>query len=104
MADSCKLDVKWDMMGRIRQVRGPAYRLTTLPVGAKDKYGDVITKYTPDWARIGYEKMADCVSMDRAHQSGHEIEGSVRIRGKRYSAFTSGGDDGRIIVRTGKRR
>ena len=26
MADSCKLDVKWDMMGRIVKVRGPAYR------------------------------------------------------------------------------
>lgn len=106
MADSCKLDVKWDMMGRIVKVRGPAYRMIELPIGAKGGAGGggEITKYTPDWARIGYEKMSDCVSMDRARQSGHEIEGSVKIKGKRYSAFTSGGDDARIIVRTRKRK
>jgi len=99
---SCKLDVKWGMMGNILKVRGPAFRLVELPVGAEGKYGP-ITKYTSDWARLITEKVADCVTMERPRQSGHEIEGYVRIKGKRYSAFTSGGD-GEIIIRDRKRR
>lgn len=99
---SCKLEATWDSFGRPRKVRGPAYRMIKLPVGAKDKHGDTITKYTPDWARIDYELLAPCITMQSPRQSGHEIEGRVKIRGKSYSAFTSGGDDGRIIVRTKK--
>jgi hypothetical protein len=92
-------------MSDILHVSGPAWRLIELPVGARDKHGDVITQYTPDWARIGYEKVSDRVTLERARQSGHEIEGRVRIRGKSYSAFTSGGEnpdggDGMIIVRS----
>ena len=104
------LHVEWDRMGRgPRVVRGPAWRLIELPVGAKDKHGDVIGEFTPSWARIGYEKVADSATMLNPRQSGHEIEGRVRIRGKSYSAFTSGGDnpdggDGMIIVRTSKKR
>lgn len=91
-------------MGRLLKVRGPAYRMVQLPEGARTKFGDLITKHTSDWARIGYEKVADEVTLERPRQSGHEIEGRVRIRGKSYSAFTSGGEnpdggDGMIIVR-----
>ena len=96
---TCKLEATWDMMGRVRRVRGPAFESFELPVGAPSPYGGVSTKYTSDWARRGYRKLVDCVTMERPRQSGHEIEGYVRIRGKRYSAFTSGGDDGKIIVR-----
>ncbi len=77
------------MWGRLLKVRGPAYRMV---------------QPTSDWARIIYEKIADDVLLERPRQSGHEIEGRVRIRGKSYSAFTSGGEnpdggDGMIIVR-----
>jgi len=85
-------------------IRGPAWQLITLSVGDKDKFGDVITKYTPDWARIGYRKLADNVEMFDVRDAGHEYEGKVRIGGRTYSAFTSGGEnpdggDGMIIVR-----
>lgn len=97
--------VQWDNFGRPRVVRGPVWRMITLPIGVRDKHGDVITKYTPDWARIGYVKVSDSATMRSPRQSGHEIEGRVTIKGKSYSAFTSGGEnpdggDGMIIVRT----
>ena len=107
--EKCRdLKVVWGMMGGARSVRGPAWRLTELPVGAMGKYGE-ITKYTSDWARVGYEKMADCVTLRNLRESGHEIEGRVTIKGKTYSAFTSGGEnpdggDGMIVVRTRKKR
>ncbi len=50
------LTVETDHFGRFISVRGPAYRMITLPVGAEGKYG-TITKFTSDWARIGYEKV-----------------------------------------------
>lgn len=84
--------------GNVLEVRGPAVRLVTLPVGAKDKHGDPITKYTPDWARLSQEKIVDDVRLEGARYSGHDIEGHVRIRGKRYSAFASGNPDDFVIV------
>lgn len=103
------LEVEWGRYGGPLKVRGPAWKLIRLPVGAKNKHGDEITQYTPDWARIGYEKVADAVTLERPRQSGHEIEGRVRIGGKSHSAFTSGGEnpdggDGMIIVRSKQRR
>ena len=91
------------------RIHGPAWQLITLSVGDKDKFGDVITKYTPDWARIGYKKLADEVVMFGVRDAGHEYEGKVRIGGRVYSAFTSGGEnpdggDGMIIVRKGRKR
>jgi hypothetical protein len=107
MADSCKLEVKWSPYGRgAEHVRGPAYKMTKLPIGAEGKYGP-ITKYTSDWARTAYVKMAECVTLQNPRQSGHEIEGFVNIGGKRYSAFTSSDDPSGLIVRTqrgGRRR
>jgi len=94
---SCTFEVKFGMYGNILKVRGPAYRLVKLPVGAEGKYG-LITKYTSEWARLATENVASCVTMERPRQSGHEIEGYVRIKGKRYSAFTDGGDK-QIIIR-----
>jgi hypothetical protein len=61
-ASTGDLDVRWSDFGVIK-VAGPVWRMTTLPVGAVDKHSDVITKYTPDWARIGYEKMSDRSTM-----------------------------------------
>jgi hypothetical protein len=90
------LKVEWDLYGNVRSVRGPAYRMVTLPVGAMGKYGP-ITEYTSEWARLDNEKIADSVTMIRPRQSGHEIEGRVKIGGKTYSAFTSA--DFGIIVR-----
>lgn len=84
--------------GGVREVRGPAVHLVQLPVGAKDKHGDPITRHTPDWARLSQEKIADDVRLEGARESGHDIEGHVRIKGKRYSAFTSGGPDDFVIV------
>jgi hypothetical protein len=86
---------------------GPAYRMIELPVGAMGKYGE-ITKYTSDWARIGYEKLADRVTLTNVRDAGHEYEGRVKIGGRSYSAFTSGGENpdggqGMIIVRMPKR-
>lgn len=83
---------------------GPAYRMVELPVGADGKHGP-ITEHTPDWARIGYVKVADRAVLERVRDAGHEYEGFVRIKGKRYSAFTSGGanpdgGNGCIIVRS----
>jgi hypothetical protein len=93
-----------DSFGRLLEVRGPAVRLVKLPVGAEGKHGS-ITKYTPDWARISEEKIADNVRLEGARQAGHAIEGYVRIGGKRYSAFADGGpDDFVIIVRNYKKR
>ncbi len=80
------------------EVRGPAVRLVKLPVGAKDKHGDPITRHTPDWARVSEEKIADDVRLEGARQAGHAIEGYVRIGGKRYSAFADGGPDDFVIV------
>ena len=99
MTDRCKLEVAWDSFGRPSRIRGPAYRMVELPVGAEGRYGKV-TKYTPSWARIDYELLSACITMQSPKQSGHEIEGRVKIHNKSYSAFTSGGDDGMIIVRT----
>ncbi len=87
---------------------GPAYRMVELPVGAEGKHG-TITEYTPDWARISYVKVADRAVLERVRDAGHEYDGSVRIKGKRYSAFTSGGENpdggnGCIIVRDRKSR
>lgn len=97
-AKACKLEATWDMMGRVRRVRGPVFESFVVPDGAPGPYGTV-SKYDSGWSRREYRKIADCVTMERPRQSGHEIEGYVWIRGKRYSAFTSGGDDGKIIVR-----
>lgn len=85
-----------DDRGRL-EVRGPAVRLVELPVGAQSKHGQV-TEYTPDWARVSEEKIADDVRLEGARESGHDIEGHVRIGGKRYSAFASGGPDDFVIV------
>lgn len=91
-------------LGGLREVRGPAVHLVKLGIGEPDKYGDAITKYTPDWARLSQQKISDDVLLEGAHESGHDIEGHVRIKGKRYSAFTSGGpDDFVIVVRNYKR-
>lgn len=103
------LEVEFPRLGNRRfRVVGPAWRLTHLAVGDRDKYGDTITKHTPDWARVGYEKVADRVTMLSPRESGHEIEGRVRIKGKTYAAFTDGGENpdggrGMIIVRQKKR-
>lgn len=86
-----------DSLGR-PIVRGPAVHLVQLPVGAMDKYGNPITRHTPDWARLANEKIKDSVRLEGAQFSGHDIEGHVRIKGKRYSAFTSGGPDDFVIV------
>jgi hypothetical protein len=99
------LKVEWSNFGPAR-VQGPAYKLIELPVGAEGKYGP-ITQYTSSWARLSYEKLSDQVTLQRPRQSGHEIEGRVTIRGKNYSAFTSGGEnpeggEGMIVVRTKK--
>lgn len=90
--------LRTDGMGRLLEVRGPAVRLVKLPVGAKTKYGDLITKYSPDWARLSEEKIVDNVLLENPRESGHDIEGHVRIGSKRYSAFTSGGPDDFVIV------
>lgn len=87
---------------------GPAYRMVELPIGAEGKYGP-ITEYTSDWARVSYVKVADHATLENAREAGHEYDGSVRIKGKRYSAFTSGGENpdggnGCIIVRDRKSR
>lgn len=98
----CEFAVRWDDYSNVILVRGPAYRLIRLAVGEEGRYG-TIYEYTPDWARIGYELVSPCVTMERARQDGHEIEGYVRIRGKRYSAFTAGGsgnEPGMIVVRS----
>jgi hypothetical protein len=97
------LEVQSDNWG-LQGVAGPVYRMVTLAVGAKDKHGDTITVFTPDWARISYVKISDHATMQNPRQSGHEIEGRVKIGGKSYSAFTSGGENpdggnGMIIVR-----
>jgi hypothetical protein len=93
----CPFVVKWDNFGRILLVRGPAYKLFRLPVGAvHPEHGWTITAFSPDWSHISEELVWPCVTMERARQSGHEIEGTVRIRGRRYSAFTGGN---KIIVR-----
>lgn len=100
MARSCKvgeLEVIWEY-GYPVLVRGAVYKMVELTVGESNKYGE-ITEHTPDWARISYVKVAACATMERPRQSGHEIEGYVKINGRRYSAFTSGGDDAKIIVR-----
>ncbi len=101
------LEVAWGAgaHGAPWRVQGPAWRMTKLPVGAMGKHG-VITEFTSDWARVGYEKVADFVTMICPRQSGHEIEGRVKIKGKTHSAFTSGGENpdggrGMIIVREG---
>lgn len=65
-----------DPLGRIVEVRGPAEAM----VGGR------------------YEPVAESVRLERAHESGHDLEGSVRVRGRRYSAFTSGGPDDFVIV------
>lgn len=83
--------------GRLLEVRAPAVYLSELPVGAEGKHGP-ITKHTPDWARVSEKKIADNVRLEGARQSGHDIEGHVRLGGKRYSAFTSGGPDDFVIV------
>jgi len=90
--------LRTDNFGRPIEVRAPAVRLVKLPVGARDKYGDSITEYTPDWARLAHEKIADSVRLEGARYAGHDIEGHVRIKGKRYSAFASGGPDDFVIV------
>ncbi len=87
---------------------GPAYRMVELPVGTESK-NRPITEYTPDWAHISYVKVADRAVLERVRDAGHEYEGYVRIKWKRYSAFTSGGEnpdggDGCIIVRDRKSR
>lgn len=87
-----------DDWGRWIEVRAPAVRLVKRRVGETDKHGDLITKFTPEWARLVQEKIADSVRMERPRQSGHEIEGHVRLGGRRYSAFTSGGEDDFVIV------
>ena len=81
---------------------GPAYRMVALPPGT-------LTEYIPSKTvgRIDYVKVADRAVLERVRESGHEYEGSVRIKGKRYSAFTSGGENpdggnGCIIVRNRK--
>jgi hypothetical protein len=90
--------LRTDNFGRLIEVRAPAVRLVKLPVGARDKYGDPITKYTPDWARLAHEKIADSARLEDARYSGHDIEGHVRIKGKRYSAFASGSPEDFVIV------
>jgi hypothetical protein len=93
-----------DGFGRLLEVRAPAVHLVKLPVGAEGKNGP-ITKYTPDWERASEKKIANDVRLEGARQSGHDIEGHVRLSGKRYSAFTSGGpDDFVIIVRNYKEK
>ena len=87
--EPCKLEIKSDSMSRLLRVRGPVYRLITLPVGATGRHGP-ISQYTSDWARIDYELMSPCSTMERPRQSGHAIEGYVKIGGKRYSAFAEG--------------
>jgi hypothetical protein len=101
------LKVRW-AFGGVTQVVGPVWRMTELPVGAMGKHGE-ITKYTSDWARIGYEKMSERSTMNNPRESGHEIEGRVTIKGKTYSAFTDGGTNpdggsGMIIVRRSRPR
>ena len=86
-----------DNFGRLIEVRAPAVRLVKLPVGAMGKHGP-ITAHTPDWARVEEERIADSVRLEGARESGHDIEGHVRIKGKRYSAFASGGPDDFVIV------
>jgi hypothetical protein len=95
--------LRHDHFGRPIEVRAPAVRLIKLPVGAKDKFGDPITKYTSDWARWAHEKIADSLRLEGARYSGHDIEGHVRIKGKRYSAFASGGPDDFVIIVRDKR-
>lgn len=102
------LEVSWNSWGK-PHVRGPVYRMIELPVGAVGKYGQPITKYTSDWARVDYELVSPKATMLNPRQSGHEIEGRVRIRGKSYSAFTDGGENpqggkGMIIVRDRARK
>jgi hypothetical protein len=94
---SCARELKSDSFGRLLRVRGPAVRLVELPVGAEGRHGP-ITKYTPEWARLVNEPVKACVTLERPRQSGHDIEGYVRINGKRHSAFTSGGVDDFVIV------
>lgn len=84
--------------GRLVEVRAPAIRLVQRQVGESDKHGDPITEHTPDWARLAQERIADSIKMERPRFSGHDIEGHVRIGGRRYSAFTSGGADDFVIV------
>jgi hypothetical protein len=82
------LEVEWSRWGAGPvKVVGPAWRLIK-----------------SDGRVTGYEKVSGRVTLSRPRQSGHEIEGYVSIRGKRHSAFTSGGTnpdggDGMIIVR-----
>lgn len=87
-----------DNFGRLLEVRAPAVRSVLLPVGAVDEHGDPITRHTPEWARRSTEPIADEVLLENARSSGHDIEGTVRMGGKRYSAFTSGGADDFVIV------
>lgn len=98
----CPLEVKWNQMGVPTSVKGGIFRMVKQPVGALDKRGDKITKYTPDWARFRYELLKPCGRMEGARSGGHELEGRVRLRGKTYSAFTSGEGAGMIIVRSRK--
>ena len=98
------LEVENARFGNGLRVVGPAWRMIELPVGAEGEHGP-ITKYTPDWARVGYVKVSDRTTLQNPRQSGHEIEGRVTIKGKSYSAFTSGSENpdggrGMIIVRS----
>lgn len=85
-----------DNFGRLL-VRGPAVHAVELPIGAEGEYGP-ITEHTPDWSRRAYQKIHDNIRLEGARESGHDIEGHVRLNGKRYSAFTSGGPEDFVIV------
>lgn len=95
--NACKLDVTWDTASNPRRVRGPVFRLVDLPEGAEGEHGR-ITRFTPEYGRLHMELVSPCATMSRPRQSGHEIEGRVKIRGKAYSAFTDG-EAQAIIIR-----
>ena len=89
------LKVSWSL-GKPKTVVGPVWKMVDLP-----ERNDEHT----------YVKMSPRLTMRNPRQSGHEIEGTIVLKGKRYSAFTSGGtnpDGGRGMIilraeRTGRR-
>jgi hypothetical protein len=47
---------------------------------------------------LGGKRISACATLQRPRADGHDYEGRVTIKGKSYSAFTSGGVDDFVIV------
>jgi len=88
-----------DNFGRPIEVRAPAVHLVKLLSEARDKYGDSITEYTPDWARLEHEEVDEQRPAGGARYSGMTLKDMSASRGKRYLPSPVAPDDFVIVVR-----